>query len=174
MFPPLISILVSKDHVYKVLPSAGLMMNRMAILHQNSGELGDQPPLPSRFPSTLEISLRLRLGKSLGHRGWISQYLPRFDGARIQSFSTVNPPNLCCVLDHVKYAYPSRQDIIWSLAKVLIQNWHWGPTLHSQSRLKIRGGAFYLHSDQLLLPYMSYIGLENMDWQWQSTSSPRR
>ena len=84
MFPPLISILVSKDHVYKVLPSAGLMMNRMAILHQNSGVLGDQPPLPSSFSSTLEISLRLRLGKYLGHRGWISQYLPRFDGAWIQ------------------------------------------------------------------------------------------
>ena len=61
----------------------------------------------SRFPSTLEISLGLRpreiprvsgckthgLGKSLkisldpreiGRRGWISQYLPRLDGARIQ------------------------------------------------------------------------------------------
>ena len=35
----------------------------MAVLHQN------------------EISLR----KSLGRRGWISQYLPRFGGARIQS-----------------------------------------------------------------------------------------
>ena len=96
MFPPLISILISKDHVYKVLPSAGLMMNRMAILHKNSGVLGDQPPLPSRFPSTLEISLRLRLGKSLGHRGWISQYLPCFDGARIHSLIITREGLLHC------------------------------------------------------------------------------
>ena len=36
-------------------------------------------PRPSRFPSGL--------GKSLGRRGWISQYLPRLGGARIQSLS---------------------------------------------------------------------------------------
>ena len=34
-------------------------------------------PRLSRFPSGLR--------KSLGRRGWISQYLPRFGGARIQS-----------------------------------------------------------------------------------------
>ena len=37
--------------------------------------LGNPSPPPSTFPSTLE--------KSLGRRGWISQYLPRFGGARI-------------------------------------------------------------------------------------------
>ena len=31
------------------------------------------------------------LGKSLGQRGWISQYLPRFDGARIQSAPALLP-----------------------------------------------------------------------------------
>ena len=34
------------------------------------------PLCPQDFPSSLRISL--------GHRGWLSQYLPRFDGARIQ------------------------------------------------------------------------------------------
>ena len=29
------------------------------------------------------------LGKSLEHRGWISQYLPRSDGARIQGCPTL-------------------------------------------------------------------------------------
>ena len=47
-----------------------LMMNRMAVIHQ-------------KLESALEMSLS-GLGKSLGHRGWISQYLPRFDGAWIQ------------------------------------------------------------------------------------------
>ena len=70
----------------------GLMMRRMSVLHQNSGGIGKS------IPSALKISLDPRdfpraspsgnlsgLGKSLGRRGWISQYLPRFDGARIQS-----------------------------------------------------------------------------------------
>ena len=41
--------------------------------------LGNPPSLPSRFPSTL--------GKSLGHGGWISQYLPRFDTLQRTSWS---------------------------------------------------------------------------------------
>ena len=38
------------------------------------------PLRPRKFHVTLEIS---GLGKSLGRRGWISQYFPRFGGARI-------------------------------------------------------------------------------------------
>ena len=65
---------------------------RMSVLHQDSGGIGKS------IPSALEISLDPRdfpraspsgnlsgLGKSLGRRGWISQYLPRLGGARIQS-----------------------------------------------------------------------------------------
>ena len=42
--------------------------------------LGNPSPTSKRFPETREIS-RGR-GKSQGRRGWISQYLPRFGGAR--------------------------------------------------------------------------------------------
>ena len=42
--------------------------------------LGNPSPPPLRFPSG-NLS---GLGKSFGRRGWISQYLPRFGGARIQ------------------------------------------------------------------------------------------
>ena len=64
----------------------------MSVLHQNLGGIGKS------IPSALEISLEppdfpraspsgnlSGLGKSLGRRGWISHYLPHFDGARIQS-----------------------------------------------------------------------------------------
>ena len=67
-------------------------MRRMSVLHQNSGGIGIS------IPSALEISLDPRdfpraspsgnlsgLRKYLGRRGWISQYLSRFGGARIQS-----------------------------------------------------------------------------------------
>ena len=73
------------------IPVDGLMMRRMSVLHQNSGGIGKS------IPSALEISLDpwdfpraspsgnlSGLGKPLWHRWWISQYLPRFDGARIQ------------------------------------------------------------------------------------------
>ena len=72
-------------------------MRRMSVLHQNSGGIGKS------IPSALKISLEPRdfpraspsgnlsgLGKSLGRRGWISQYLPRFGRARIQSSLAVN------------------------------------------------------------------------------------
>ena len=75
------------------IPVDGLMMRRMSVLHQNSGGIGKS------IPSALEISLDPRdfpraspsgnlsgLGKSLGRRGWISQYLPRFGGAGIHSW----------------------------------------------------------------------------------------
>ena len=65
---------------------------RMSVLHQNSGVIGKS------IPSALEISLDPQdfpraspsgnlsgLGKSLGHQGWISQYLPCLDGGRTQS-----------------------------------------------------------------------------------------
>ena len=47
----------------------------MSVLHQNSG-----------------VSKVSGLGKSLGHQGWISQYLPRLGGARIHccTFSVGN------------------------------------------------------------------------------------
>ena len=57
-----------------------LMMNRMAVLHQNSGDIDKSTP----FSLQISLGLPSGLGKSLGHRGWISQYLPRFDGAWIQ------------------------------------------------------------------------------------------
>ena len=81
---------------------------RMDVHCLESGCIGKYIPLgPWDFPragilhpSALEISLGLRpreisrvsgnlpgLGKSLGRQGWISQYLPRFGGARIQSLS---------------------------------------------------------------------------------------
>ena len=63
----------------------------MSVLHQNSGGIGKS------IPSALQISLDPRdfpraspsgnlsgLGKSFGRQGWISQYLPRLGGARIQ------------------------------------------------------------------------------------------
>ena len=37
------------------------------------------------FPQASPSGNLLGLGKSFGHRGWISQYLPRLGGARIQS-----------------------------------------------------------------------------------------
>ena len=74
-------------------------MRRMFVLHQNSGgigNLGNPSPLPSRFPSILSV-----LGKSLGHGGWISQYLPRFGGTRIQSLIW------CKITDLVEAYFPS-------------------------------------------------------------------
>ena len=73
-------------------------MRRMSVLHQNSGGIGKS------IPSALEISLDPRdfpraspsgnlsgLGKSLGRRGWISQYLPSFGGVRTFSSSLIHP-----------------------------------------------------------------------------------
>ena len=60
-------------------------MNRMAVVHQNSGVIGKSTPLLiSLDPQDIPRAAPSGLGKSLGHRGWISQYLPRFDGAWIQ------------------------------------------------------------------------------------------
>ena len=47
-------------------------------------------PRPSRFPSGNLSGLR----KSLRRRGWISQYLPRFGGARIQSDFSASKSNV--------------------------------------------------------------------------------
>ena len=73
------------------IPVDEMMMRRMSVLHQNSGGIGKS------IPSALKISLDPRdfpraspsgnlsgLGKSLGRRGWISQFLPRLGGARTQ------------------------------------------------------------------------------------------
>ena len=45
------------------------------------------------------------LGKSLGHLGWISQYLTRFDGARIQCsmiFTKILSLNIIIKFDNKK------------------------------------------------------------------------
>ena len=68
------SLSTGKDY-----PVHSLMMNRMAVLHQNSGVIG-------KFtPSALEISLGPRVSGNLLGSGWISQNLLCFDGARIFS-----------------------------------------------------------------------------------------
>ena len=64
----------------------------VSVHHPNEGGIGKSTPLPSRFPSTIEMSL----GKSRGHRGWISQYLPRLDGARIKGIVTLWQ----CIVNH--------------------------------------------------------------------------
>ena len=63
-----------------------------SVLHQNEGGIGKSIPdtkIISRDPRDIPWASPsgnlLGLGKYLGRRGWISQYLPRFDGARIQS-----------------------------------------------------------------------------------------
>ena len=65
---------------------------RMSVLHQNSGGIGKSIPsalkislYPWDFPRTSPPGNLSGLRKSLGRRGWISQYLPRFGGARIES-----------------------------------------------------------------------------------------
>ena len=60
----------------------------------NPSGLGVQNPRPRKisrisldprdFPRASPSGNLLGLGKSLGRRGWISQYLPRFGGAQIQ------------------------------------------------------------------------------------------
>ena len=69
----------------------------VSVLHQNEGGIGKS------IPDAREISLDPRnlsgLRKSLGRRGWISQYLPSFGGVQTFShhqqgrieFNTVNP-----------------------------------------------------------------------------------
>ena len=65
---------------------------RLCMLHQNSGGIGKSIPSalqisldPRDFPRALPSGNLSGLGKSFGRRGWISQYLPRLGGARIQS-----------------------------------------------------------------------------------------
>ena len=60
------------------------MMRRMSVLHQNSGGIGKSIPSankisldPRNFPWALLSGNLSGLRKSLGRRGWISQYLPR-------------------------------------------------------------------------------------------------
>ena len=50
------------------------------MLHQNEGGISLDP---RDFPRSSPSGNLSGLGKSLGRRGWISQYLPRFDGAWI-------------------------------------------------------------------------------------------
>ena len=59
------------------LPVERLMMRECPFSTKTREVLGNPSPPSSRFPTILEISL--------GRRGWISQYLPHFGGARIQS-----------------------------------------------------------------------------------------
>ena len=84
------------------------------------------------------------------------------------------------------------QDIIWSWAKDLIQNWHWGSTLRSQYQppLKIRGAPFTftvishfsmyamhaMHCTFIIHTkwYTSYIGLKIRIWYWQTHMLPQK
>ena len=50
--------------------------------------LGNPSPTPERFPETLKISLGSQEIVGDGG-GWISQYLPRFAGSRIQYFRII-------------------------------------------------------------------------------------
>ena len=72
--------------------NANICIGIESVLHQDEGGIGKS------IPSALQISLDPRdfpwaspsgnlsgLGKSFGRQGWISQYLPRLSGARIQS-----------------------------------------------------------------------------------------
>ena len=81
-----------QERIFWSTPCRQIDAERLSVLHQNSGGIGKS------IPSALQISLDPRdfpraspsgnlsgLGKSFGHRGWISQYLPRLGGARIQS-----------------------------------------------------------------------------------------
>ena len=67
---------------------------------------------PRNFPRASPSGNLLGLGKSFGRRGWISQYLPRLGGARIQSVSVDFLLIAFCVTVNVKHAvsqspYPS-------------------------------------------------------------------
>ena len=80
-----------QGRIFWSTPCRKIDAERLSVLHQNSGGIGKS------IPSALQISLDPRdfpraspsgnlsgLGKSFGRRGWISQYLPRLGGARIQ------------------------------------------------------------------------------------------
>ena len=77
-----------------------LMMRECPYSTKTRELLGNRSPLPSRFPSTLEIS---GLGKSFGRRGWISQYLPRLGGARIHSWRSTDFWSVSPVCGHFPY-----------------------------------------------------------------------
>ena len=57
---------------FLICPCRWINDARVSVLHQNSGENGKS------ILSALKISLRL--GKSLGHRVWISRFLQSFGG----------------------------------------------------------------------------------------------
>merc|ERR1712208_2826 len=64
----------------------------MSVLCQNSGDIGKSTPSaleislnPQDFPRASPSGNLSGLGKSLGHQGWISQYLRSLDGGRTQS-----------------------------------------------------------------------------------------
>ena len=84
-----------QGRIFWSTPCRKIDAERLSVLHQNSGGIGKS------IPSALQISLDPRdfpraspsgnlsgLGKSFGRRGWISQYLPRLGGARIQSITS--------------------------------------------------------------------------------------
>ena len=89
-------------------------------------------PPPSRFPSTLENLSGL--GKSLGIRGWISQYLPRFGGAQIHCVCTacmyiymgMGPQGgLCtdcmCISEHMSYVILYMHVCVWFTQTYTVQ-----------------------------------------------------
>ena len=94
---PLISVLhcqsfpVHREGFSDPLPVEKLMLRDCPCSIKTREVLWNPSPLPSRFPSTLEISLGLRpreiswVSGNLGRRGWIFQSLPPLGGARIHS-----------------------------------------------------------------------------------------
>ena len=82
-----------QGRIFWSTPCRNIDAERLSVLHQNSGGIGKS------IPSALQISLDPRdfpraspsgnlsgFRTSFGRWGWISQYLPRLGGARIQSF----------------------------------------------------------------------------------------
>ena len=106
------------------------------MLHQDEGGIGKS------IPSALQISLDPRdfpraspsgnlsgLGKSFGRRGWISQYLPRLGGARIQCYPVGKDARLIhpCRMEHI-------DSVKINPSLVMMREWAMGmqPAMHFQ------------------------------------------
>ena len=86
----------------------------VSVLHQNEGD-------PRHFPRASLSGNLSGLGKSLGRQGWISQYLPSFGAAQIQS-QIINRPFIIVL----RNASPSKNltfptlgmDVLWKYVKL--------------------------------------------------------
>ena len=88
-----------QGRIFWSTPCRKIDAERLSVLHQNSGGIGKSIPSalqisldPWDFPRASPSGNLSGLGKSFRRRGWISQYLPRLGGTRIQSgfFSPVH------------------------------------------------------------------------------------